>query len=450
MRTLLDGEVHVHYWQIYVESGDIGVPDLEGAFVGQANGICGAAVPYGLFLITGSHTGAIGFRVELHEVPPWLDETWEDVVEVSFRPATTEVALLDWDGQSYPLDLEPTDYRVRYCASGMDEAREHDTRREDEPMLDRYLLQFWPAPPAPDRVLKQASETARSEHRHVRGLPPEFEGAAPGSEGAAPASRDAAPESEDAASGSEGGAPASPDAAPGSEDAAPGPEDIALRPDNEPGPQDAPPGSENASPETEEGTETGLRARLQAERARLQAERAREERLVRFEERRWGGRQPTERLRNVGGNARGLAWLDRDLVDAIADADPALQRTIAGWAARRAYTLAGIATLGWVAPALAAAELGQALPPPFDDRARVWQLLHSDRRVPRTTVAPLRGGPGSKSQQHMAVPALFAAVHDDPLQAALDSLYAAVAVGGSHRLLLDEVRRTFGVTSTPR
>ena len=103
-----------------------------------------------------------------------------------------------------------------------------------------------------------------------------------------------------------------------------------------------------------------------------------------------------------------------------------------------------------MAPALAAAELGQALPPPFDDRARVWQLLHSDRRVPRTTVTPLRGGPGIKSQQHMAVPALFAAVHADPLQAALDSLYAAVAVGGSHRLLLDEVRRTFGVTSTPR
>ena len=390
MRTLLDGEVHVHYWQIYVESGDMGVPDLQRAFAGQENGICGAAVPYGLLLITGSHTGAVGFRAERHEAPPRLDEGWEEVVEVSFRPATAEVALLDWDGQSYPLDLEPTDYRVRYCASGMDEAREHDTRREDEPMLDRYLLQFWPAQPAPDRVLKQASETARSEHRHVRGLPP-----------------------------------------PESEDAAPAPEDMA------PGPTDAP------------GAGTGLRARLQAERDRLQAERVREERLARFEERRWGGRQPTERLRNVGGHARGLAQLDRDLVDAIADADPALQRAIAGWAARRAYTLAGIAALGWVAPALAAAEQGQALPPPFDDRARVWQLLHSDRRVPRTTVAPLRGGSAIKSQQHMAVPALFAAVHDDPLQAALDSLYAAVAVGGSHRLLLDEVRRTFGVTSAP-
>jgi hypothetical protein len=396
MRTLLDGEVDVHYWQMYVESGPVGIPDLQGAFAGQANGICGAAVPHSLFLITGLHTGTVGFRIELHEVPPWLDEEWEDVVEVSFRAATTEVALLDWDGEGHPLDLEPTDYRVRYSASGMDEAREQDTRLEDEPALDRYLLQFWPAPPAADRVIKQTSEAAKFEHRHARELPP--------------------PAHQDPPFGRAG----------------------AQR-----GPADALAGHDD-------GADAELRTRLQAERVRLQAERALQERLARFEERRWGGRQPTERLRKVGGNALGLARLDRDLVDAIADADPALQRAIAGWAARRAYTLAGIAALGWVAPALAAAERGQALPPPFDDRARVWQLLHSDRRVPRTTVTPLRGGPGIKSQQHMAVPALFAAVHADPLQAALDSLYAAVAVGGSHRQLLDEVRRTFGVTSTPR
>jgi len=417
MRTLLDGEVDVHYWQMYVESGSVGIPDLQGAFAGQANGICGAAVPHSLFLITGLHTGTVGFRVELHEAPPRLNEQWEDVVEVSFRAATAEVALLDWDGEGHPLDLEPTDYRVRYCASGMDEGREQDTRLEDEPALDRYLLQFWPAPPASDRVIKQTSEVAKFEHRHARGLPP--------------------PTHQDPPLG-RADAPSQP------ADEPPEPAEAPLRP------ADARPGSAEAPSGRAAEGDAELRARLQAERARLQAERALQERLARFEERRWGGRQPTERLRKVGGNALGLARLDRDLVDAIADADPALQRTIAGWAARRAYTLAGIAALGWVAPALAAAERGQALPPPFDDRARVWQLLHSDRRVPRTMVAPLRGGPGIKSQQHMAVPALFAAVHADPLQAALDSLYAAVAVGGNHRQLLDEVRRTFGVTSTPR
>jgi hypothetical protein len=429
MRTLLDGEVDVHYWQMYVESGSVGIPDLPGAFAGQANGICGAAEPHSLFLITGLHTGTVGFRVELHEAPPRLNEEWEDVVEVSFRAATAEAALLDWDGEGHPLDLEPTDYRVRYCASGMDEAREHDTRLEDEPALDRYLLQFWPAAPAPDRVIKQTSEVAKFEHRRARGLPPSSHQDPPlGRAGAPPGPADA-PRPAEAPSGRVPSGAA----------------------DLPPGATDVPPGAADVPPGRAEGADVELRVRRQAERARPQAERALQERLARFEERRWGGRQPTERLRKVGGNALGLARLDRDLVDAIADADPALQRTIAGWAARRAYTLAGIAALGWVAPALAAAECGQALPPPFDDRARVWQLLHSDRRVPRTTVAPLRGGPGIKSQQHMAVPALFAAVHADPLQAALDSLYAAVAVGGNHRQLLDEVRRTFGVvTSTPR
>jgi hypothetical protein len=423
MRTLLDGEVDVHYWQMYVESGSVGIPDLQGAFAGQANGICGAAVPHSLFLITGLHTGTVGFRIELHEAPPRLNEEWEDVVEVSFRAATAEVALLDWDGEGHPLDLEPTDYRVRYCASGMDGAREQDTRLEDEPALDRYLLQFWPAPPAPDRVIKQTSEVAKVEHRHARGLPP-------------PTYQDPPLGRADAPSG-----PA---------EAPPQPADAPPRPGGTPGPEDTPPGPADVPSGRALAGGAELGTRLQAERTRLQAERALQERLARFEERRWGGRQPTERLRKVGGNALGLSRLDRDLVDAIADADPALQRAIAGWAARRAYTLAGIAALGWVAPALAAAECGQALPPPFDDRARVWQLLHSDRRVPRTTVAPLRGGPGIKSQQHTAVPALFAAVHADPLQAALDSLYAAVAVGGNHRQLLAEVRRTFGVTSTPR
>jgi len=286
MRTLLDGEVDVHYWQMYVESGPVGIPDLQGAFAGQANGICGAAVPHSLFLITGLHTGTVGFRVELHEAPPRLDEDWEDVVEVSFRAATAEVALLDWDGEGHPLDLEPTDYRVRYCVSGMDEAREQDTRLEDEPALDRYLLQFWPAPPGPDRVVKQTSEAAKFEHRHTRGLPP----------------------------------PAHQDPPLGRADA---PARLADAP---PRPANAPAGRADAPAGRDDGADAELRTRLQAERVRLQAEHALQERLARFEERRWGGRQPTERLRKVGGNALGLARLDRDLVDAIADADPALQR----------------------------------------------------------------------------------------------------------------------------
>ncbi|MFE1943379.1 hypothetical protein [Streptomyces massasporeus] len=174
MRRPVEGEVHVHYGQIYVESDpDDHGPGLAEAFAGQRAGLCGAATPGFLWLNTGLHTGDVGFTVEVRDQAPPLDPAWEDVVEVSFRPASAQSALVQWAGEdSWDLDLEETDHRVRYCASGMDRASETDTRSADEPQLDRYLLQFWPAPPEPDRVLKETSRTAAYWHRYARTLPP--------------------------------------------------------------------------------------------------------------------------------------------------------------------------------------------------------------------------------------------------------------------------------------
>ncbi|MFD5480952.1 hypothetical protein [Streptomyces hawaiiensis] len=174
MRRPVEGEVHVHYGQIYVESDpDSFGPGLAEAFAGQSAGLCGAATPGALWLSTGLHTGDVGFTVEVHEQAPPLDPVWEDVVEVSFRPASGDCALVQWAGEaSWDLGLEETDYRVRYCAQGMDRAGEKDTRLDDEPQLDRYLLQFWPAPPEPDRVLRQTSRSAAYWHGYARKLPP--------------------------------------------------------------------------------------------------------------------------------------------------------------------------------------------------------------------------------------------------------------------------------------
>ncbi|MFD8225918.1 hypothetical protein ACFV16_17285 [Streptomyces massasporeus] len=174
MRRPVEGEVHVHYGQVYVESDPDGqVPDLAEAFAGQRAGLCGAATPGFLWLNTGLHTGDVGFTVEVREQAPPLDPQWEDVVEVSFHPASARSALVQWAGEdSWDLDLERTDHRVRYCARGMDRARETDTRSAGEPQLDRYLLQFWPAPPEPDRILKETSRTAAYWHRYARTLPP--------------------------------------------------------------------------------------------------------------------------------------------------------------------------------------------------------------------------------------------------------------------------------------
>jgi hypothetical protein len=172
MRVLFDGEPHVHYGQIYVHSSSDWFSDLGAAFAGQSNGLCGAAVPGALFLITGLHTGNVGFTVELHAAEPPVGGEWEEVVEASFRPAGLPVALVGWAGEaSWPLDLPAGDLRGRYCGIGLDAGHATDTRMDGEPMVDRYLLQFWPAAPAPDRVLKQTGANAAYWHdfaRHLR------------------------------------------------------------------------------------------------------------------------------------------------------------------------------------------------------------------------------------------------------------------------------------------
>jgi hypothetical protein len=306
MRRPVHGEVHVHYGQIYVVSGPGGLaPGLQEAFGGQRGGLCGAATPGALFLMTGLHTGRIGFTVEVHEQAPPLDPEWEDVVEASFRPESADSALMEWAGQAaWELNLDEVDYRVRYCATGMDQARKQDTRG-DEPQLDRYLLQFWPAPPGPDAVLKQTSAIAAHWHDYARELPP--------------------------------------------------------------------------PPTPAERAEIERLGRILQEQA---DERAR----VARETQEWGGQLPSQTLREVRGNVRGVLRFDAALVHALDAAGPETQRAVALLAANRACEAAGLSDLDWVAAALTALAEGRALPPPFDDRAQLWQALKSDPRAPHRTV----------------------------------------------------------------
>ncbi|MFD7296630.1 hypothetical protein ACFV9W_25355 [Streptomyces sp. NPDC059897] len=172
VRRPVAGEIQLHYGQAYIESGSDFAPELQETFAGQRSGLCGAAVPGFLFLITGLHTGDVGFTVEVHEREPALAPDWEDVVEVSFRPASERTCLTQWAGEAaWELGLDPVDHRVRYCAYGMDAGSDLDTRI-DEPQADRYLIQFWPAPAAPDRIVRQTSEAAEYWHGVARRTPP--------------------------------------------------------------------------------------------------------------------------------------------------------------------------------------------------------------------------------------------------------------------------------------
>lgn len=343
MRRPVTGEVHVHYGQIHVESDPAGTtPSLSEAFAGQSGGLCGAAVPGALWLSTGLHTGDVGFVVEVHDTPPAPDPAWEDVVEVSFRPVSHHTRLVQWAGEAaWDLDLAPTDYRVRYCARGMDEGRELDTRVSGEPQADSYLLQFWPAPPRPDRVIRQTSQNAAYWHRYARALLP----------------------------------PPTP------------------------------------------------RQRAETERlARRAQERAAEERRVHHERWQWGGRLPSQALRDAReSNVLGLLRFDSDLVHALDAAGPGVQRAVALLAARRACETAGLTDVPWVAEALTALAQKRPLPPPFDDRALLSQTLRSDPRVPQRSV--LEATPPQRAPYRPPTPA------DRPLHQQQTPPAAATAAG---------------------
>ncbi|GAP47350.1 hypothetical protein [Streptomyces azureus] len=115
MRKPVEGEVHVQYGQIYVETDpDSFGPGLAEAFPGQSAGLCGAATPGALWLNTGLHTGDVGFTVEVHEQAPPLDPAWEDVLEVSFRPVSADSALVEWGGgASWQLEGYAPPFRGR-------------------------------------------------------------------------------------------------------------------------------------------------------------------------------------------------------------------------------------------------------------------------------------------------------------------------------------------------
>jgi hypothetical protein len=168
MRVLLDGPAHVHYGFITLApEGES--PDLMQARTGQANGLCGGGVPGTLSMVTGLHTGEVPFRIELHQEEPGPAGDWEEVVEVSIDVTDFQLEWSSFD-QSGPVRFdEPGPHRARYHASGMDAAREADVRLEGRPEIDRYLLQLWPAPLAPDAVLRQTSECAAYWHRVARG-----------------------------------------------------------------------------------------------------------------------------------------------------------------------------------------------------------------------------------------------------------------------------------------
>ncbi len=94
MHTAYQGRLWVHYGQAYVDSReDVGDDGMGAAFGDQHNGPVGASEPGFLFLRTGLHTGVVDFQVDVAATEPPIEAGWEEIVEVSFRPASDDVVL---------------------------------------------------------------------------------------------------------------------------------------------------------------------------------------------------------------------------------------------------------------------------------------------------------------------------------------------------------------------
>ena len=159
-----DLDVHYGFVNLWEEDGDC--PTLE--IHGQENGLLGAGAPRALTMTTGLHTGAVPFRVEWHEHAPEPDATWQEVVEASVEIVQHELVLTTFD-DGQPLTAPRLGWhRARYLATEMDAGRAMDCALPPLTAPDRYVLQLWPAPPAPDRVVTVTSEIAAYWHGVAR------------------------------------------------------------------------------------------------------------------------------------------------------------------------------------------------------------------------------------------------------------------------------------------
>ncbi|WP_067694742.1 transposase [Nocardia jejuensis] len=157
----------------------------------------------------------------------------------------------------------------------------------------------------------------------------------------------------------------------------------------------------------------------------------------------WGGRPPTDKIEYVP-YAKQFAGHDRMLVDALARARAPKLRKIAAWAARRAYTIAGIVDIDWIRDGLAALDHGTPLPSPFDKQnaTKLWDAFNSDTRIQLWTTSD--SGEQTSTAALAVLNALSDANEPEPLQAVFRVLHTVLNVENSdYSSLIGDLRREF-------
>lgn len=125
--------------------------------ISTANGLVDIQ-PGMVIIFTGIHTGDARLTVEARNGPPTevSAEAWDEIVEVSFDASIGRMAvsaLGDDVTDPFPIltHVGAGSYRARVHARGRDTDIDGTVF---EPVED-YLIQIWPAPPAPQRIYKQ-------------------------------------------------------------------------------------------------------------------------------------------------------------------------------------------------------------------------------------------------------------------------------------------------------
>lgn len=146
--TVLHIDEHVF---MLIDDYEGGLPPLP-----YANGLFGVH-PGVVAVATGIATGPVNIAVELLEGPPAeeVNSAWEAVAEEPFEVLGGELVIGSLETGPEPelpelLVDAPGDYRIRVHARGRSA---HYDYVVSEPYED-YLIQVWPSPPEPGRVLR--------------------------------------------------------------------------------------------------------------------------------------------------------------------------------------------------------------------------------------------------------------------------------------------------------
>jgi hypothetical protein len=177
MVTLFSRFVEIEYSVLLINGSHSSVNFHAEGFVGQKNGLLGVSVADAIVLRFGMAAGDIHTHIMLADFAPDLESKWEEVVEASWSYSGEHELMLC---EGTPADrvekipLSAGTYRLRFCIMncGLEGSRWVNAALQKTPLgppepPESCELVLWPAPFAPEAILKVTQPVARAWHSDV-------------------------------------------------------------------------------------------------------------------------------------------------------------------------------------------------------------------------------------------------------------------------------------------